>query len=398
MSGLASTGGQYDEAEIERQLQEEFRRRHGLPAGSAIAAPQAAAFSALTARARPGDYSHLGMLGAVEAAASPYYARPAAVPHPSHQAAAAAAAAAAVPYTRVGATDPYSTLAAGQAARPAYPAPAAEPSSTPLTDLYASHHTNKQAAIQHAVAANFAAAYGTPAAAPAAGAALDQRYASTYGVPPAPQAAASAAYPAEPPPYSSQAAQDIAIMQQAYHRERERSAMKRAERYSTTSSPPRSPSFKTPKGKTPGAKSPVSVKSSPSPPTSKKKEVAVLSKDKDGKAIVEDRGSTWYMGCVPLGVDDDKYWLSELQVFLRSHFAEAFAATEEDIAAPMHGRNKPIALGQVGIRCMHCKRKLKQSSSRFAKCGAHWSNGASSIHFQATIRPKGDNRQRRTRV
>ena len=37
--------------------------------------------------------------------------------------------------------------------------------------------------------------------------------------------------------------------------------------------------------------------------------------------------------------------------------AEAFGATEEDIAAPMHGRNKPIALGQVGIRCMHCKRK-----------------------------------------
>ncbi len=37
--------------------------------------------------------------------------------------------------------------------------------------------------------------------------------------------------------------------------------------------------------------------------------------------------------------------------------AEAFGATEDDIAAPMHGRNKPIALGQVGIRCMHCKRK-----------------------------------------
>mmetsp|Transcript_7489 Transcript_7489/g.18731 ORF Transcript_7489/g.18731 Transcript_7489/m.18731 type:complete len:1119 (-) Transcript_7489:136-3492(-) len=63
----------------------------------------------------------------------------------------------------------------------------------------------------------------------------------------------------------------------------------------------------------------------------------------------------WYSGCVPLGLDDDKYWLSELQVYLRAHFAEAFGATEEDIAAPMHGRNKPIALGQVGIRCMHCK-------------------------------------------
>ena len=65
----------------------------------------------------------------------------------------------------------------------------------------------------------------------------------------------------------------------------------------------------------------------------------------------------WYTGCVPLGVEDDKYWLSELQVYLRANFAEAFGATEDDIAAPMHGRNKPIALGQVGIRCMHCKRK-----------------------------------------
>jgi hypothetical protein len=56
-----------------------------------------------------------------------------------------------------------------------------------------------------------------------------------------------------------------------------------------------------------------------------------------------------------LGLPDDKYWLSELQVYLRSNFAEAFGATEADIAAPMHGRNKPIALGQVGIRCMHCR-------------------------------------------
>ena len=64
---------------------------------------------------------------------------------------------------------------------------------------------------------------------------------------------------------------------------------------------------------------------------------------------------TWFPGTVPLGLAEDKFWLSELQVYLRSNFAEAFAATEEDIAAPMHGRNKPIALGQVGIRCMHCK-------------------------------------------
>ena len=52
--------------------------------------------------------------------------------------------------------------------------------------------------------------------------------------------------------------------------------------------------------------------------------------------------------------------------------AEAFGATEEDIAAPMHGRNKPIALGQVGIRCMHCKRKYEYNISEifpfFAGC------------------------------
>jgi hypothetical protein len=78
-------------------------------------------------------------------------------------------------------------------------------------------------------------------------------------------------------------------------------------------------------------------------------------KSKNGEDHVELQ--KWYSGCVPLGLEDDKYWLSELQVYLRGNFAEAFGATEEDIAAPMHGRNKPIALGQVGIRCMHCKRK-----------------------------------------
>ena len=30
----------------------------------------------------------------------------------------------------------------------------------------------------------------------------------------------------------------------------------------------------------------------------------------------------WYSGNVPLGLDDDKYWLSELQVYLRANFGE----------------------------------------------------------------------------
>lgn len=69
----------------------------------------------------------------------------------------------------------------------------------------------------------------------------------------------------------------------------------------------------------------------------------------------EENAPVWYSGSVPLGLEEDQFWLSELQVYLRSNFAEAFGATEADIAAPMHGRNKPIALGQVGIRCIHCK-------------------------------------------
>jgi len=90
--------------------------------------------------------------------------------------------------------------------------------------------------------------------------------------------------------------------------------------------------------------------------SSERKKSNEVSLKREGVHIVSDDGKK-YFTCdgIPLGLNDDKYWLSELQVFLRSNFAEAFGATEEDIAAPMHGRNKPIALGQVGIRCIHCK-------------------------------------------
>jgi hypothetical protein len=89
-----------------------------------------------------------------------------------------------------------------------------------------------------------------------------------------------------------------------------------------------------------------------------RKKLLEIALRREGQHIVSDEGHKWYTcSGVPLGLSDDKYWLSELQVFLRSNFAEAFGATEDDIAAPMHGRNKPIALGQVGIRCIHCKSK-----------------------------------------
>jgi hypothetical protein len=125
--------------------------------------------------------------------------------------------------------------------------------------------------------------------------------------------------------------------------------------------PPQTSSSSTPLTQSPpsrpSSQSRPRQKSTPIRPSSAEKEKSGISKlerdDDDGDS------QKWFSGCVPLGLEDDKYWLSELQVYLRANFAEAFGATEEDIAAPMHGRNKPIALGQVGIRCMHCKRKFR---------------------------------------
>jgi hypothetical protein len=118
--------------------------------------------------------------------------------------------------------------------------------------------------------------------------------------------------------------------------------------------PKPSPRPKTPKSR------PSAARSSGTGSSSKNNKSNLVSTDKgskDGAEADNAESQKWFSGCVPLGLEDDKYWLSELQVYLRANFAESFGATEEDIAAPMHGRNKPIALGQVGIRCMHCKRE-----------------------------------------
>ena len=64
----------------------------------------------------------------------------------------------------------------------------------------------------------------------------------------------------------------------------------------------------------------------------------------------------WYAKCTDLGLPEDKFWLSELQCFLRSNFCEVFGATQQDMRVHAYsGRNKPILLGQVGVRCKYCK-------------------------------------------
>jgi hypothetical protein len=54
-----------------------------------------------------------------------------------------------------------------------------------------------------------------------------------------------------------------------------------------------------------------------------------------------------------LAQPEDNLKLSEHQVQLR-HQIEAFQATDDDVSTHTRGRNKPIILGQVGIRCRHC--------------------------------------------
>lgn len=54
-----------------------------------------------------------------------------------------------------------------------------------------------------------------------------------------------------------------------------------------------------------------------------------------------------YMSC-----DDDA--LSEYQCLVRKNI-ELFEALPQDVESNAQGRNRPIVLGQVGIRCRHCK-------------------------------------------
>jgi len=61
----------------------------------------------------------------------------------------------------------------------------------------------------------------------------------------------------------------------------------------------------------------------------------------------------------------DSQTLSEYQCLLRKQI-ELFEATEQDIKSSTKGRNKPIFLGQVGVRCIHCRNIKPEFRSRGA--------------------------------
>lgn len=65
----------------------------------------------------------------------------------------------------------------------------------------------------------------------------------------------------------------------------------------------------------------------------------------------------WVGGSVSLHTPEDDDVLSPLHCFMRRYCVEAFSATAEDVATPRYGKSHgfKVEIGQVGIRCLHCK-------------------------------------------
>jgi hypothetical protein len=80
--------------------------------------------------------------------------------------------------------------------------------------------------------------------------------------------------------------------------------------------------------------------------------IAPFAKDVQLDTNLSSGGIPASLPCI-LARPDDTLKLSSHQVLLR-HQIEAFQASEDDISTHTRGRNKPITLGQVGIRCRHC--------------------------------------------
>lgn len=69
--------------------------------------------------------------------------------------------------------------------------------------------------------------------------------------------------------------------------------------------------------------------------------------------------------CEPMELDTDSVSLSPFQCLARKQI-EFFEAKASDVAAGARGRNNPITLGQVGIRCRHCSNDSPASRGRAA--------------------------------
>lgn len=93
------------------------------------------------------------------------------------------------------------------------------------------------------------------------------------------------------------------------------------------------------------------------------------------QGMLGDADTSKFPTCLPvvLAVPEDGQKLSSHQVLLRNQI-EAFKATEDDLTTHTRGRNKPIKLGQIGIRCKHCARlpvARRQKGSTYFPASLH---------------------------
>lgn len=78
----------------------------------------------------------------------------------------------------------------------------------------------------------------------------------------------------------------------------------------------------------------------------------------------------WMPGVISLHTPEDDDVLSPLHCFMRRYCVEAFSATEEDVATPRYGKSHgfKVTVGQVGIRCLHCKHLPLDKRAERAVC------------------------------
>ncbi len=71
---------------------------------------------------------------------------------------------------------------------------------------------------------------------------------------------------------------------------------------------------------------------------------------------------------ISLGMPSDEDCLSDRQCYVRSNFVELFAATEADVAARHSKGAQKLHVGQIGIRCKHCKSLRSKDRAERAVC------------------------------
>lgn len=85
--------------------------------------------------------------------------------------------------------------------------------------------------------------------------------------------------------------------------------------------------------------------------------------------------------CLPLSLTTDRSNLSDYQCLIREQI-DLFAATQADIDSSAQGRNRPIVVQQVGIRCRHC---ASLPSSRRARGAVYYPAKLAGLYQAAQV-------------